>query len=410
MNRLFPLLFVATIFMGGLTGCSFLESKDQAATVESVGEIKGQVTNTGGQHGPIIVVAMQKEKGAVVKINKQIANEDGSYKFVLLPGNYLMAAYVDKNNNNRYDADEHGKSDFNAPTVKVISKKSVTFTPIVISGFPKALPAKSQVTAIQSKAMKNIGKVVKFDDPMFNQDNYSEGMWRPLDFLEKTGGGLFFLEPYSKSKTPVLFVHGINGGPTDFEKLIASLDRKKYQPWIIYYSTGLRLDMVSDYLTKAMSDLQNKYHFKEFIVVAHSMGGLVSRSFVKKYYERHPKKAKGIKRFITVNSPLGGIGALSSIKSIPLIIAVWLDLAPDSQFLKGIHSWQLPKTTKYYMFFSYLEGEDSDGVVAIHSQLPYNVQKEAVRLYGFNTNHVGPLKEDKFIKIIKKTIQQGNGR
>ena len=408
MNKhiIFPI--VAILLTIGLSGCSLLDSKDQAAMVESVGVIEGRATNKGGQRGPIIVVALQKEKDVIVKITKQITNEDGKYKFVLLPGDYLMAAYIDNNNNNKYDAGEHGA--FQTSTIKASPKKHVTSAPIVISGIPKSLPAKSQITAVQSKAINNIGKIVKLNDPMFNQNNYSEGMWLPLDFLAKTGGGLFFLEPYNKSKTPVLFVHGINGGPTDFKKLIASLDRKRYQPWILYYPTGLRLDMVSDYLAKSMSDLQNKYRFKEFIVVAHSMGGLVARSFVKKYYERHPKKAKGIKRFITINSPMGGIGSLSSVKSIPLLIAVWLDLAPDSQFLKGIHGWQLPNSTKYYMFFSYLEGEDSDGVVAFHSQLPYNLQKEAVRLYGFNTNHVGPLNEDKFIKIIKKTIQQGSGK
>jgi len=39
--------------------------------------------------------------------------------------------------------------------------------------------------------------------------------------------------------------------------------------------------MISDYLTEALSRLQNKHNFKEFVIIAHSMGGLVTRSFVK---------------------------------------------------------------------------------------------------------------------------------
>jgi len=406
MNKILVLHVVGLIFISGLTGCSLLESKKQAETVEAIGFIKGEIRYKGPQRGPIIVVVMRQEKGVIVRANKKIVDENGQYKFGLLPGSYFVAAFVDNNNNNHHDTGEHGKIDLETSSLTVTSKKEIKVSPIVITGTPGMLPDKSKIALVESAITKNIGKVISLSDPMFTQDNYNEGMWRPLDFIKKGRGGFFFLEPYDKKKIPVIFIHGINGGPTDFTKLIDKLDHKRYQAWILYYPTGLRLNMVSEFLVKSVADMQTRYRIKEFVVVAHSMGGLVSRSFMKKYYERHPKKAKAIKVYMTINSPMLGISALSGMESYPLLVSVWLDLPPNSKFIQGIHSWTIPRTTKYYLFFSYLEDEDDDGVVAIHSQLPYNLQKEARRIYGFNTNHVGPLNEDKLINIISGVIQQ----
>jgi len=166
--------------------------------------------------------------------------------------------------------------------------------------------------------------------------------------------------------------------------------------------------MISDYLSKAVSDIQTKYKFKKMIVVAHSMGGLVSRSFLKKYFTRYPKYAKVIQLYITINSPMQGIASLSSINYYPVVIPVWRDLVPKSAFIKDLLEWKLPSSVRYHMIFSFKEGKDSDGVISIYSQLPYNLQAEAERVYGFNTNHIGPLHDKKPLTILKSIIEHGH--
>ena len=121
---------------------------------------------------------------------------------------------------------------------------------------------------------------------MFSGENYSMGMWKPVRFLLEVGGGLFFLQEYEEDKIPVLFIHGINGGPTDWRVVAGTLDERYFQPWVLYYPSGLRLDMVSNYLVWAIAELHEKYRFRQLYLVAHSMGGLIARSFVKKYLER----------------------------------------------------------------------------------------------------------------------------
>ena len=389
-----------------LTGCGLMDVNEQAGIIDNAGTIKGSVINRSNKKGPLIIVILQKDAEFLKKKTKLRAAEDGSFKITVLPDAYMLAAYVDSNENSKYDPGEAGRFYSDASVVQISEKQVIELSAITIVGPPKVIPNNLKLVSAEKKIVKNIGKVTTLNDSTFRSENYSMGMWKPLDFIEQVGGGLFLLSPYDKSKTPVLFVHGIGGGPTDFSDLIATLDKKRFQPMVLYYPSGLRLNIISDYLSKSVSDLQTKYRFKKMIVVAHSMGGLVSRSFLKKYFERYPKNAEVIQLYITINSPMQGISSLSAIDYYPLVIPVWRDLVPDSPFIQDIHQWRLPKSIKYHMVFSYKQGKDNDGVVSIHSQLPYNLQSESNRLYGFNTNHIGPLHDEKLLAIIKAIIQQ----
>ncbi len=93
----------------------------------------------------------------------------------------------------------------------------------------------------------------------------------------EVGPGLFLLEPYDPNKIPVLFVHGINGTPLDWRTIIESLDRRRFQPWILAYASGLPLEANAKYMIEAVTQLRFKYGFESLFLVAHSMGGLVSQ-------------------------------------------------------------------------------------------------------------------------------------
>jgi len=186
-------------------------------------------------------------------------------------------------------------------------------------------------------------------------------------------------------------------GPTLWSQVIETLDTNHFQPWVFYYPSGLRLDVISDYLAEAVSKVQSQYGFKHFYVVAHSMGGLVTRSFVKKYVERAPENKKFLSLVMTVNSPMGGMGAAASgVEHSPIIVPSWRDVEPQSEFVKNLYQWNWPEEIPYHLIISYLDGKGGDGVVPLQSQAQLKLQAEAARIYVFNNEHSGTLFDKEF--------------
>ena len=286
-------LLVPCCVLFTLSGCSLMEVHKQTQATENVGYIKGNIKVSSDQKGPIMVLRFRDEKGLpLILESERSTSSEGDFLFPVIPGTFFIAAFIDVNKDRVYQSEEHGNYYGIPSKIDVTSKQTVTLDTITISGPVPKLETNIKTIARFSAAWTNIGQVVSLNDPRFNRNNYSMGLWKPLDFLTIAEGGVFFLEEYQKDKVPVLFIHGVLDGPTLWSEVIEILDKQNFQPWVAYYPSGLRLDMVSDYLTEAVSRLQNKHGFKEFIIIAHSMGGLVTRSFVKKYVERAPGNSK----------------------------------------------------------------------------------------------------------------------
>lgn len=387
------------------SGCSLLKIKEQAERIENVGELKGTISVTGSQKGPVIVLRFSDENGTPVLRYHSNATGNGEYQFHVAPGKYYIAAFVDQNNDGQYQKNEHGNF-LGAPDIITIQGgERLKLEPIHISGIAPKPEIKDKIRVEIRESLKNVGKVTSMEDPTFTQDNYSLGMWRPLDFIEQIGGGLFFLQPYLENKVPVLFVHGVNGGPTAWKAAIDNLDKDKFQPWVLYYPSGLRLDMISDYLVQAVVSLQKKYRFNQLNVVAHSMGGLVTHSFVKKYREQYPEISQNLKFVMTINSSMGGMeSAAAGVKHSPIVVPAWNDVTPSSTFLRTIHDWTWPKDIPFHLVFSFKNGSDGDGLVSLGSQIPYKTQVESTRMYGFNNDHVGTLNDPDLLVLFSKLL------
>ena len=162
--------------------------------------------------------------------------------------------------------------------------------------------------------------------------------------------------------------------------------------------------MVSDYFVKAVTEIQNRFRVRKLIVIGHSMGGLVTRSFVKKYLERYPERLDNLLLVMTINSPMGGMPSASLGLDAPLMIQCWRDLAPDSELLRELHSWNWPKSIPYHLVFSYKSRSGDDGVVPLQSQIPLKLQKEAAHVNGFNNSHTGTLSDISFLRLLTETL------
>lgn len=407
-RRLFTIAKLNIVIVGLvlLGACGFVDIKEQTDLAGSAGTIKGHIIVKSKQKGSVVVVRFKNNHGILVRLNKIIATHDGNYRFNVLPGEYAIFAFIDVNNDGEFQrGKEHGNY-FQSPlSYKVDANQTVTLKPLVIKSDPPLPPTGTEIAYQTVKISENIGKVINLSDSEFTRENYSMGMWRPIDFLDKVGGGLLMLQDYDKDKTPVIFVHGISGGPTDLIAVIDNLDKKRFQPWVLYYPSGFRLSVISDYFIQAVQQLQKRHSFREFIVIAHSMGGLVTRSFIKKYTERFPGNADDIQLVMTINSPIGGMASAAiGVAISPIVVPAWRDINPESDFFKDIYSWNWPSNIPYHLIFSYFDGDDTDGVVGLDSQIPLKLQTEATRIYGFNNNHVGTLADEKFIKLFNSVL------
>lgn len=408
-SSFYSVFYIFSIGLFLLSSCSIKKIQTQVKAVESIGAIKGKVVVESAQKGvsTILLIKPESSDGVPQIIEQQIVSKSGDYLFKVIPGAYYLAAFVDINGDGTYQPNEHGKILGNPTTINVDAQEEKHIDPLVISGLV-VLPENHKIAVKHVVGIwENNGSVIALSDSCFNRDNYKMGLWQPLNFLDNNLGGLFFLQEYNPNKIPVLFIHGVMGGPTDWEGIINGLDKEHFQPWVVYYPTGLRLDIISEYLVEAVTRLQIKHGFSEYAIISHSMGGLISRSFVKKHIELDQNNIDKIRMVMSINSPMNGMkSAASGVKNSPIVVPSWRDLAPNSQFLNEINSWNWPHTIPFHLVVSYEDGDSGDGVVPLQSQCSPKLQSEATRMYIYNNNHVGTLHNPEFIKNINSILNK----
>lgn len=110
----------------------------------------------------------------------------------------------------------------------------------------------------------------------------------PMDWSNRRG---FYLSTeYDPDKIPLIFVHGLLSTPIDFERLAATIASKpdlwdRYQFWYYFYPTGdpwvaTAANFRKDFRTLVQTldpDKNDRPLRSETTIIAHSMGGLISR-------------------------------------------------------------------------------------------------------------------------------------
>jgi pimeloyl-ACP methyl ester carboxylesterase len=110
------------------------------------------------------------------------------------------------------------------------------------------------------------------------------GALRAAHYEKKTG--LYFLQPYDPDRIPLVFVHGLISTPFDWVKTINGLQadpeiRKRYQFWVFAYPTGNPVLYSALRLREELAKVDKLYpNHKGYVLVGHSMGGLLSQAQV----------------------------------------------------------------------------------------------------------------------------------
>jgi pimeloyl-ACP methyl ester carboxylesterase len=238
------------------------------------------------------------------------------------------------------------------------------------------------------------------EDARFTSANARTGVWTPSKFQRAGGEGIYFLDHYDRAKIPVLFIHGLYGSPRNFSYLLTHLDRNRFQPWLYYYASGANLTGIAERLLNEIDSLCAYYQVRSFVIVAHSMGGLVARDVL---LRSSRLERTAVPLLITLSTPWGGHRAAAvGARFLPRAVEAWHDLAFRSAYLEalfqtssGVHR-HLPDGTEHHLFASIGPRTDrganaSDGAVSVASQLREQAWIDAYRVYRFDETHVGIL-------------------
>jgi pimeloyl-ACP methyl ester carboxylesterase len=401
---------IFTILLNGCYVAPEVKKPDEALSKQSC-LLMGKIIDHENASSPILIVAFSiqyssDDQSQVIRIADSILlPESGQYALYVGEGSYYIAAYRDFNKDNVYTKDDFVGMYGHLETIN-ISKQLIANLDITVSansdnkfGFPIS------ITPLNNKAKNHgleNGYTTTLDHEIFSDKYGKMGMWSPDVFMEKAGADIYSLTKYDKKKVPVLFVHGVGGSPRDFRSIAKSINKKKYQAWFFHYPSGMRLEQASDILYKKLTVLHSQHHFKKLHITAHSMGGLVTRSFIKKYIKEN--RFSYLKGYISMATPYGGneasrIGAEYS----PVKVPCWTDVATNSEFLKDLYSPAMLKKIKFYLFFGYAGNnrffkDVNDGAISLKSQLDPRIKKEAIATIGVDADHTGILNSKEMLK------------
>lgn len=256
------------------------------------------------------------------------------------------------------------------------------------------------------------GQVAELSDPRFGAENGRLGYFDFMRFEWTVGPGIYFLEEFEPDKIPVLFVHGALGTPRDFGALIDGLDRARYQPWLFFYPSGVRLSAVSEFLSQLVTRLRLRLRVDELVVVAHSMGGLVARSFILKHHEE--ARQDPVKLFVAISTPWGGVrSAERGVARSPIVVPSWRDIATDSEFLddiffvrseKGSEPRPLPRGLAFHLLFGV-----RDRTISLASAARWEAVREAADRWPLAYDHVDILSSPEARTLLGEILERELG-
>ena len=342
--------------------------------------------------------------------------QPGHYVLYVPAGRYKIFVFTDTNRNFVLEPTEFAGQLTRPGTVAIRPNQIITGLDIELwepgtRQFDFSLSLKDVELRHMPRNVLETGGTIRLDNAIFKRKYGAMGLWQPADFVKKIGIHLYALEPFDAGRIPVVFIHGINGTPFDWKYLAKGLDTRRFQPWFYYYPSGLRLNLVSGLLHEKIRVTRRRYGFEKLVVVAHSMGGLVTRGYINR--QAASNDAFCPEMFVSISTPWGGDKtARVGLNSSPLTVPSWQDVAEGSRFIEALYRQKLPPDLRFYLFFSYggnrrFHWDTNDGTVTLQSQLDPRAKSEARRTEGFYEDHITVLASSDVERKLNELLSAG---
>jgi len=360
-------------------------------------------------HTSMVVVAYSDrfKQGEQVDV-MYFKGTDTHYGLSLPEGQYTLLLYADLNEDQVFAKEEvKGKrvialNRINFPE-KVAKDINIDISENVKVSWAKTILAPTSVETKQSIHYP-AGTIRNLDDPMFDANIATMGMYDPASFLQHAKTMFYALEEGVAHKIPVIFVHGAGGSSRSFKKFVEYMDKDRYQAWFFYYPSGGDLNQLASFFYNIfLSGGVIPMGEMPLVIVAHSMGGLIVREALNKYQGVDRENRVGL--FISIASPFGGHpAAAAGEKHGVFVLPAWRDLNPASNFVSALYRKPLSPLVHHHLVYAYSNsstlkfGENSDGVVPLSSQLHYDAQLQSVSQFGFDRGHADILQDEVVIE------------
>ena len=384
--------------------------------------ISGIIENADNFKVPVRASVIEWEQSSNKVFSADLIDLTTGGAFVFLvksPLNQHVAAYADSNRDGKYTRGEplwiHRGTDGKPTAAALSATQRVVRLKGRLSSHEAAPAALTEAiaTALGGRSVDefitrhgirfSLGEKADLDDPRFAATRGEDGLWTPATFAIQSGFGIYFLDRFDASKTPVLFIHGAAGSPQDWRLAMEKIDRDIYQPWFYIYPSGMRLSQAANTLNDGVKQLHERYAFKRLHVVAHSMGGLVARDFIIKNSITGGNNY--INTFLTFSSPWDGHEAAAmGVKYAPEVVPSWYDMAHGSDFLTHLYDKRLKGRVNHHLFYSHKASKsrilppENDGTVSVASQTRKEAVQDAVDVRGFEEDHVSILSSSAALK------------
>lgn len=396
-----------------LNGCSLADLKRDVETANEVGIFVVDTGISSSDTHTTVVIYSETPSGPTMQVRGPIG-PSGQGIFIVPDLNmHRILVYRDVNADGQWTPGESGVlTELIKPRV-LNRAEGMTDTDLeLIPGLPFELDSSYATSEVSPEDESGValpyawGEIADITDSRFTREIGLDLYWRPYETLTTVGAGIFFIEPYDPDRTPVLFVHGAAGAPSNFETLIGSLDPERHQAWVFLYPSGLRLERLSRALAISLSILRAQYEPDRIDIVAHSMGGLVayrSLQIARKYGED-----TGVEHLITISTPWNGHAAVEGgLKYLDTPVPSWIDMRPDSAFMNSILEGPVPDGLRHHLVFGFESSmrigldKDNDGTVALESVLDPRAQRRATDLFGLPSGHVDILSSPELSELIR---------
>ena len=341
------------------------------------------------------------------------------FAIFLDPGIYRFALIHDRNGNFEADPDEpvyvhdHGHRLKFSDVVKQIDLALDVPTE---GRLPKKFPRNFNVLPPQAVDTHHLafGEMMDLEDPRFSMDAGKLGLWQSAAFLKQYGAGLYWRDPYDPNRIPVLFVSGAGGSAQEWRFFFDNLDTEKFQAWYWLYPSGMRISFLGYYLNRWIERMARIYSFERIYIVAHSMGGLVSREAIVSHLKRadaDDSREALIQGFVTISTPWNGHSlAKKGVENLARPVPSWHDVIPGSKFLQTVFAYPLKGRIEHHLLFGYTENSGDDGTVALSSVLLDEAQKDAVEVHGYMAEHVDILFKDEVFEHVQEILYRSEAK
>jgi hypothetical protein len=402
-----------------LAGCKLATLRENQEDAAREGAIVGRVVHHEADYSKLVAFELADQGGTLVARNfTPFAAPDGFVMRGAAGESYVVGVFADRNGNLRPDPDEPAALVPGTVTVPRGWKATAHVDLTLASGDrlpPRAFAALQDLARVERKPLPlAIGEVAALDDERFSPDTGQMGMWAPFDFAVNVGGGVYFLEPYDPARIPVLFVSGIGGNPRQWEAFVDALDRERYQAWFYLYPSGARLGNSALLLERCIEVLHRRHGFERLFVTAHSMGGLVSRGFVR-LNQQDPANGY-VRLFVSVATPWNGIEwARIGVERSPTVMPSWIDLQPGSDYQKTLFARPFAPPLEYYLLWGRKDPDApldkaGDGVVSAASELRAEAVKDARAVHGYQADHRSILRNPETIATWRAILDEAARR